>query len=410
VNSSPDTVTVTTLNSPPVANAGPDQSVTVGALVQLNGAASTDVDGNPLTYSWSFVSRPPGSAAVLSNPSLVNPTFTADKSGSYVVQLVVNDGTVNSAPDTAQITVSDLPQADIALTKSVNKANPSVGENVTFTVTVSNIGPAKATGVQVTDLLPSGYTLVSTAPSQGDYTAGSGLWNVGALNSGVSATLGITATVLTTGSYTNRATRTASTPADPNAANDSAAAVVTVKSVTTTAVSSSVNPAAVGQSVTFTATVSPAAATGTATFNNGASTLGTVTLSGGSATYSTSALETGAHSITVIYSGNGSYSGSTSPPIAQLVSPLVLPLVLISGTSQTFSLVQPAYAAAANGEIIKAQGISFSELLLFDTAGKTVTIKGGYEPTFSTQSGYTTIQGKLTIGKGGIVADRITIR
>ena len=88
-----------------MANAGPDQAVTTGSTVQLNGAGSSDADGNPLTYAWSFVSKPAGSAAVLSNPSVVNPTFVADKSGSYVVQLIVNDGLVNSAPDTVTVTV-----------------------------------------------------------------------------------------------------------------------------------------------------------------------------------------------------------------------------------------------------------------------------------------------------------------
>jgi hypothetical protein len=84
-------------------------------------------------------------------------------------------------------------------------------------------------------------------------------------------------------------------------------------------------------------------------------------------------------------------------------------LVFISGTSQTFTNLQPAYAAAANGAVIKAQGVSFGEDLLLDTAGRSVTIKGGYEPTFTSQSGYSSVK-KLTIGRGGLVADRVTIR
>ncbi len=108
VNSSPDTVTITaaTTNSAPVANAGPDQSVTDGSTVTLDGSGSSDADNDWLTYSWTFVSRPSGSSAALSNADQFNPTFTADAAGTYVVRLVVNDGSVNSGPDTVSITAT----------------------------------------------------------------------------------------------------------------------------------------------------------------------------------------------------------------------------------------------------------------------------------------------------------------
>ena len=105
----PDTVTVTTGNTPPVANAGPDQTVPVGAMVVLDGSASTDVDGDLLSFSWAFVAKPAGSTAALSDPSAVGPMFVADVPGTYVVQLIVNDGLINSAPDTVTITTENLP-------------------------------------------------------------------------------------------------------------------------------------------------------------------------------------------------------------------------------------------------------------------------------------------------------------
>ena len=105
LNSTPDTATITTTggNTAPVANAGPDQSVQMGETVMLNGSGSTDADKNTMTYDWSFVSIPSGSAAALSNPTAAAPSFMADKAGQYVVQLIVNDGTVNSRPDTVTI-------------------------------------------------------------------------------------------------------------------------------------------------------------------------------------------------------------------------------------------------------------------------------------------------------------------
>jgi len=88
----------------PVANAGPDQSVNEGTLVNLNGAGSSDPDGTPITYSWVQTSGPDVS---LSNPSAQSPTFTAPIVATNLVlefMLTVSDGEV-SVTDTVNITV-----------------------------------------------------------------------------------------------------------------------------------------------------------------------------------------------------------------------------------------------------------------------------------------------------------------
>lgn len=117
------TVTASTPNSAPVSHAGNDQSVTEGATVTLNGSASSDADGDPLSYQWSFVSRPDGSAAALDQPNSAKPQFGADVEGQYVVRLVVTDeaGGVSDA-DTVMITVSkanSIPVADAGANQSV---------------------------------------------------------------------------------------------------------------------------------------------------------------------------------------------------------------------------------------------------------------------------------------------------
>jgi len=95
-------------NTTPIADAGPDQNVTVGLSVILDGSGSSDAEGDSLTYSWSFTSRPGGSAAGLTAPTTVNPTFIPDVDGTYVISLVVNDGKVSSSAATVSTSTSTL--------------------------------------------------------------------------------------------------------------------------------------------------------------------------------------------------------------------------------------------------------------------------------------------------------------
>ncbi|KAB2835681.1 MAG: hypothetical protein F9K48_03745 [Candidatus Brocadia sp.] len=149
VNSATDTVTISTQNSAPMAEAGADQTPHVTDTVILNGAGSTDVDGDLLTYMWTFNSKPNGSTATLSDVTAVNPTFTIDKAGTYMVSLIVNDGTVNSPPDT--VTISTLNSAPVA------NAGPDQTPHVTDTVALNGAVSTDVDG----DLLT--YTWTFTA-------------------------------------------------------------------------------------------------------------------------------------------------------------------------------------------------------------------------------------------------------
>src|SRR5262249_54182286 len=110
------------------------------------------------------------------------------------------------------------------------------------------------------------------------------------------------------------------TATDGSITGAASVAVTGTQTPTTTSPTSSPNPSTSGQAVTFTATVSPSAATGSVTFKDGATTIGSGTLSGGTATFTTSSLSTGAHSITAAYSGNASFAPSTSAPVTQTVN------------------------------------------------------------------------------------------
>lgn len=141
-------------NKAPVANAGTNQSVVVGDTVTLDGSASSDANKDKLTYSWAFTSRPTDSAATLSGATTVSPTFTADKAGSYVLSLIVNDGEVNSTAATVTVTASvgnAPPVAKITVTSNT----VAVGSSVT----VSGSGSTDANSDPLT------YRWTLTAPT-----------------------------------------------------------------------------------------------------------------------------------------------------------------------------------------------------------------------------------------------------
>ncbi|WP_340077138.1 gliding motility-associated C-terminal domain-containing protein, partial [Leptobacterium sp. I13] len=116
-------------------------------------------------------------------------------------------------------------RSDLVMNKVVDNGTPNVGDNVVFTLTVTNNGPSDATGVSVTDNLPNGYTYVSD-DGGGAYTNGTGVWTIGNLNNGATATLNITATVLVAGNYVNSATVTGNEP-DPNPGDEADTATTT---------------------------------------------------------------------------------------------------------------------------------------------------------------------------------------
>jgi len=123
-----------TNNSAPVANAGAGQNVVTGSTVTLDGSGSSDADGDALTYQWSFTSKPSGSSATLSNSTIVNPTFTADMDGSYIINLVVNDGTVNSAADSVTIiattATSEYQTYGLNFSPYIDGQDPNIGSEI----------------------------------------------------------------------------------------------------------------------------------------------------------------------------------------------------------------------------------------------------------------------------------------
>ena len=90
----------------PVADAGSDQNVSEGAVVSLDGNNSSDFEGQTLSYQWTQTA---GTTVTLENNTTATPHFTAPTGltadENLIFSLVVNDGALDSAADTVQITV-----------------------------------------------------------------------------------------------------------------------------------------------------------------------------------------------------------------------------------------------------------------------------------------------------------------
>ena len=130
------TAATATTNVAPTANPGPSQNVLVGTVVNMDGSASKDPDGGTLTFKWTLIGMPTGSAAKLTNPSYPNPKFTADLAGNYVLSLVVNDGKIDSAVTSVSVTATTANAAPVASAGS--NQNVTIGATVTLDGTVSS--------------------------------------------------------------------------------------------------------------------------------------------------------------------------------------------------------------------------------------------------------------------------------
>ena len=290
-----------------------------GQLVQTVAQASTTTtvvsSANPSVFSQPITFT----ATVSTAPGLGTPTGTVT-----FLDGGVSIGTGTLAGGTATFTTAALSLAthtitvsysgdnnfqgssSAALSQTVNQgatsttvtssANPSVfGQSVTFTTTVAASAPAAGTPTGTVTFLDGGVSI------------------------GTGTLAGGTATFTTAALSLATHTITVSYSGDNNFQGSSSAALSQTvnQGATSTTVTSSANPSVFGQSVTFTTTVAasaPAAGTptGTVTFLDGGVSIGTGTLAGGTATFTTAALSLATHTITVSYSGDNNFQGSSS--------------------------------------------------------------------------------------------------
>jgi uncharacterized repeat protein (TIGR01451 family) len=150
---------------------------------------------------------------------------------------------------------------DLVITKTDNPDPVIVGTDLTYIITVKNNGPSDATGVVVTDTLPAGVTFKSALPAPGTYNSGTGVWTVGNLANGGTATLNlmvnINAPAVDGTVLTNVVKITGCNPVDPDTTNNEATQTTKVlapiiKVTKTDSLSGAVNP---GDTIKYTTVI-----------------------------------------------------------------------------------------------------------------------------------------------------------
>jgi uncharacterized repeat protein (TIGR01451 family) len=219
-----------------VTNNGPETATGVEVTDQLpSGVTFSDYSATLGSYNsgtgvWDVGTLPNGQSATLTLSATVD-SGTASTTITNTATITKSDQLdSNSGNNSADAPIS-IPSADLAVTKTVNNSEPNESGIVIYTVVVTSNGPDTATGVQITDLLPTGVAFAGSSAAQGSYNSGSGVWSVGTLTNGQSTNLVLIATVNTgtTGMIiTNTAAVTAATVADLDSANNSASAVIAV--------------------------------------------------------------------------------------------------------------------------------------------------------------------------------------
>ena len=187
-----------------MADIQPDSDIALGLT-----PTTTDVlanDGFNGVYGTDYVissTTTPTNGTVVINPDGTI-TYTADMEfvgvDTYEYTVTVTNADGSTSTETTTVTVNSGVN-ELAIDVEVDNQEPVVGNTVTFTYTLQNLGDITQTNVDVLSLLPSGYRFVSSNPTQGTYSNTTGLWTVTDLSPGNVELLEIVAEVLRTGDY-----------------------------------------------------------------------------------------------------------------------------------------------------------------------------------------------------------------
>ncbi len=358
-------VNVTVNKATPTVNTWPNASaINLGQALSSStlSSGSASVSGS---FAFTTPSTVPSAVGTYTASVTFTPSSTNYNTVTGTVNVTVNKATptINSLPTASAITYG---QALSASTLSGGSASvpgifsftspstvPSAGTysaSVTFTPTdTTNYNTvARTVNVTVNKATPTVNTWPAASAITWSQALSSSTLSGGSASVPGSFAFTTPSTVPSSiGTYTAGVTFTPTSITNYNTVTGTVD--VTVNQATSTiTLTSSNNPSVFGQSVTFTATVSPTAAAGSVTFMDGVAVLGSGTLSSGHTSLSTTTLTSRTHSITAVYVGNANCAGSTSASLSQDVLTSVGVKYPSSASGASWSYPEYVYADDAN--------------------------------------------------------------
>jgi len=376
VVSSGTITSITTLNSSLNPSAS-GQSVTFTATVSGPSGNTTPPTGT-ITFLDGTTTLGTGTLNTAWQATL---TTSALALGTHSITASYGGNSTFAGSTSSVLTQVVNPKASTATTTMLaSSVNPSAsGQSVMFTATVTG---------------PSGNTTIPTGSVNfldGSTTLGSGTLNSAGAGTFSTSSLGVGSHSITAvyggdtifvGSTSIALTQVVNPPA---------------QMTSTTTVSSSLNPSASGQSVTFTSTVtgqsgSTITPTGTVTFMDGASALGTGSLNASAqATYTTSSLTVGSHSITAVYGGDTNFTGSTSTALTQTVG---TPSFTVSFNPTTVTVTA---GTSGNTTVSVTPALGFNQQVSFSCSGLPAASTCTFSPATVTPNGTSVASTTLTV-------------
>ena len=222
------TYTVTVHNSGPSIATGvvaTDTPMTQFTLVSTTPSQGTCSGTAPVTCNLGTIANNASATMTM--------VMTASTMGTFDNQVSVtsNETDTNTANNSTDEQTTSRQGADLSITKSASASSIPKNGTENYTIVVSNAGPVAEATTTVTDTLPAGLTFVSSSATQGSCSGTTTVTcNLGALAPSASATVTITVSPTSTGTIVNTVSATGSEP-DPNSANNTASASITVTPV-----------------------------------------------------------------------------------------------------------------------------------------------------------------------------------